>query len=372
MLLLLTANDFITLYLTLELQGLSLYILAGFKRDSAFSTEAALKYFILGALASGLFLFGAAMIYGFTGTTNFIVLSKLLIISEVSMNISYIGILIGMIFIISALLFKIAAAPFHMWSPDVYEGAPTTVTAFFATAPKFALLLTLTHLLMGPFYTFISTWENFIILCSIISMIVGTIGALKQKRIKRLLAYSSIGHVGYMLIALSTGTLEGINNLLLYMIIYLIMSIQMWTIVTSLYTYNTYNNNQSYKRNSYLTQLAYISKLYPLLGVSITLGLFSMAGIPPLAGFFPKMNIFYQAINNSLYLLAIIAIFTSAIAAFYYLRIIKIVFFEKIKLYTFYMPITREKSIIISITSFIIAFYVLSSPEIILSLKHFI
>ncbi len=355
--LIISSNDLITMYLGIELQSLSLYVLASLKKDSAFSTESGLKYFILGALSSGLILFGCSLIYGFTGTTNLADISYVLFDFVSTSGMSFGLILLGLCFIVSGLLFKLAAAPFHMWSPDVYEGAPTSVSAFFAIVPKIAILTLLIRLLYFSFSDFTAFWNQIIIASSFISMLIGAFGAVQQKKIKRLLAYSSIGHVGYMLVGMATGTFMGIKGLFLYIVVYMITSLGVWTTVLSLEFKNRYG------RAKYLTDLTSLSKTNPLLAITIALFMFSMAGVPPLAGFFAKMYIFLAAIDSSLYLLAIVAVLTSCVGAYYYMRLIKIMYFEKVSTWNAFNNISRENSLILGLsTAFIVLFMIMPQP----------
>jgi NADH-quinone oxidoreductase subunit N len=355
--LIISSYDLITMYLGIELQSLSLYVLASLKKDSAFSTEAGLKYFILGALSSGLILFGCSLIYGFTATTNLSDISYLLFGITGTSGLNFGMIILGLCFVVSGLLFKLAAAPFHMWSPDVYEGAPTSVSAFFAIVPKIAIIVLLIRLLYFSFYDFAEFWNQIIITSSFASMVIGAFGAVQQKKIKRLLAYSSIGHVGYMLVGMATGTLMGIKGLLLYIVIYMITSLGIWSTVLSLEFQNRYG------RVKYLTDLTALSKTNPLMAITISLIMFSMAGVPPLAGFFAKMYIFLAAIDSSLYLLAVVAVLTSCVGAYYYMRLIKIMYFEKASTWNAFNTIDREKSLILGLsTTFILLFILMPQP----------
>jgi len=362
MMLLISSYDFIIMYLAIELQSLSLYILATLKRDSQFSTEAGLKYFILGALSSGILLFGCSLIYGLTGTTNFESLNHLLINSAVEYNEISTAISIGIAFIAVALFFKIAAAPFHMWAPDVYEGAPMIVTAFFAIVPKIAILGLFIELFLETFYGLVDQWQQIIIFSAMTSMIIGAIGAIEQKKIKRLLAYSAIGHIGYILIALSSATVEGIQSLLIYIIIYIIMSISIFSIALSLY------KKIDHVRITYISELTGLAKENPLLAISLAITVLSMAGIPPLAGFASKLYVFYSAIVSSMYVLAIIGVLTSVIAAVYYIRLIKIMYFENNNSHS-YLTMDIQKSLIISSTFlFLVTF--LFNPSFLFILTH--
>jgi proton-translocating NADH-quinone oxidoreductase chain N len=352
------------MYLAIEMQSLCLYVLAAFKKNSAFSTEAGLKYFILGAFSSGLLLFGSSLIYGFTGTTNFEELASICTGSYNSSDLVYNGVVIGIIFVGSGILFKMAAAPFHMWSPDVYEGSPTVVSAFFAIVPKIAVFSLMLKLYMFALYDFIQSWQQLIILCSFASMVVGAFGALQQKKIKRLLAYSSIGHVGYMLLGIATGTLEGVQGLLIYIVIYMIMSINIWTVALSL----QFQGKEG--RAKYLTDLVSLSKVNPLLAITVALTMFSMAGVPPLAGFYGKFYVFFSAIEGSLYMLAVVGVLTSCVGAYYYMRLVKIMFFEKTTTWNIFVNIDREKSLVLGFTTlFIVFFFLHPSPLLIMSHK---
>lgn len=318
--LLVSSNDLLSIYLAMELQSLSFYTLATLKREDEASAEAGLKYFILGALSSGIFLFGASLIYGLTGLTNLESLN-LYIFGIGSQNlIVETGLMIGIIFVGIALLFKIAAAPFHMWAPDVYQGSPTTITALFAIVPKIAILGVLIKLYLNTFLGVIIQWQPLIIFCAIISMIIGSFGALNQSILKRLFAYSAISHIGYVLIALACGTHISIQALLVYMIIYMIMSIQSFSILLS------FRKKLNGKVNDYLIELVGLSRSQPILAITFTISLLSLAGIPPLAGFFSKWLVFSAAIQSHFYLLAILGVLTSVLASAYYLRIILLLY----------------------------------------------
>jgi NADH-quinone oxidoreductase subunit N len=321
--LLVSSNDLLALYLAMELQSLSFYTLATLKRDDESSTEAGLKYFILGALSSGIFLFGVSLIYGLTGLTNFDSLSLFVFgmgLESDNSVYSITGLLIGIIFIGIAFLFKLAAAPFHMWVPDVYQGSPTSITALFAIVPKLAIFGVLIRLYLNTFLGLMIQWQPLIIFCSIASMIIGSFGALNQSLIKRLLAYSAISHIGYVLIAFASGTHTSLQALLIYMTIYMIMSIQSFTILLSLRKKLLSGGNG--KSINYLIELVSLSRSQPVLAITFAISLLSLAGIPPLAGFFSKWLVFSAAIQSHFYLLAIIGVLTSVLASVYYLRII--------------------------------------------------
>tara|TARA_Y100000590_G_scaffold165149_1_gene189156 strand:- start:140 stop:1552 length:1413 start_codon:yes stop_codon:yes gene_type:complete len=317
MILMISSYDLIVFYLGLELQSLCLYILAAFKRDDQKSSESGLKYFILSAIATGLLLYGCSLIYGFTGSTNFQIISK-------NLNEFNTGAVFGIVFIIVGLAFKISAVPFHMWTPDVYEGSPTSVTIFFSLIPKIAALSVFIRFMYVPFINVIEQWQMIIILLSIASMILGAVAAIGQNNIKRLMAYSSIGHMGYALAGISTGTNAGIQSSIMYLIIYLLMNLGAFGCIFMMKRENVYQEN--------ISDLSGLSKNNPLLALSFLIILFSLAGIPPLAGFFAKFYIFMAVIESKLYLLAIIGLLTTVVSAFYYLRIIKIIYFDKPKI----------------------------------------
>ena len=316
MILMISSYDLIVFYLGLELQSLSLYILASFKRENEKSTEAGLKYFVLSALATGLLLYGSSLIYGFTGSTNFEIISQ-------NLDTNNIGAVFGIVFIIIGLAFKVSAVPFHMWTPDVYEGAPTSVTSFFAIVPKIAAIAVFIRFMYVPFLNVIEQWQTIIIFISIASMILGATAAIGQKNIKRLMAYSSIGHMGYALAGLAPGTNDGIQSTIIYLIIYLVMNLGAFGCIFMMKRENIFCEN--------INDLSGMSKNHPILALSFLIILFSLAGIPPLAGFFAKFYIFMAVIKSEMYILAILGLLTTVISAFYYLRIIKIIYFDKPK-----------------------------------------
>nr|AGH24379.1 NADH dehydrogenase subunit 2 [Reclinomonas americana ATCC 50283] len=364
MLLIISSYDLMSMYLAIEFQSLCLYVLAAFKRNSLFSVEAGLKYFVLGAFSSGIMLFGISIIYGFTGVTGFEDLGKLLIFSSNDSVISSSGIILGIVFVSVGLLFKVYAVPFHVWVPDVYQGSPTIVTAFFAIAPSISVLTLLTRLYTSVLHDLITYWQPVFIFCSIASMLLGSLGALSQKRIKRLLAYSAIGHVGYVLIALATGTPEGIRGLLVYAVIYIIMSTCFFTVLLSLR--KTYSGNQIVT----IDELRALYKSNPVLSSTLAIVLFSMAGIPPLAGFFSKLYVFLPAIHEGLFLLVLVGVVASVISAVYYLGIVKIMYFEKLDSWTSFEQVDKQKAIILGVTTFLILFFfIYPSPLILMSHK---
>jgi NADH-quinone oxidoreductase subunit N len=316
MMVMISSNDLIVFYMGLELQSLALYVLATFNRDQIKSSEAGLKYFVLSALSSGLLLYGCSLIYGFSGSTNFNVISNQLNTDEYVLTF-------GIVFILVGLAFKISAVPFHMWAPDVYEGSPTSVTLFFTMVPKIAALTVFVRFLYVPFLNLIDQWQMIIVFLSIASMLFGAIAAIGQTNIKRLVAYSSIGHIGYTLAGLATGSNEGIQSSIIYISIYVIMNLALFSCLLMLK-----RNNQYYEE---IDDLSGLSKNHPLLSLSLLVILFSLAGIPPLAGFFAKFYVFKAVIEQSMYFLAIVGLLSTVVAAFYYLRIIKIIYFDKEK-----------------------------------------
>ena len=311
-----SSNDLIVFYMGLELQSLALYVLASFDRNNKLSSESGLKYFVLSALSSGLLLYGCSLIYGFAGSTNF---------DEISANIDQVqyGLTLGIVFILVGLAFKISAVPFHMWAPDVYEGSPTSVTIFFAILPKIAALTVLIRFLYVPFINLIEQWQVIIIFLSIASMIFGAVAAIGQKNLKRLMAYSSISHMGFALAGLSVGSNEGIQSSITYVSIYLFMNLAFFSCLFMLRKEEKYFEN--------IDDLSGLSKNHPILSLSLLIVLFSLAGIPPLAGFFAKFYIFLAVIEKEMYFLAIIGLLSTVVAAFYYLRIIKTIYFDDAK-----------------------------------------
>ena len=308
-----SSNDIILFYLGLELQSLSLYILAAIDRDNLRSSESGIKYFVLSALSSGLLLYGCSLLYGFTGSTNFDLIAEELTKENT-------GAIFAMVFILVGLAFKVSAVPFHMWTPDVYEGAPTSITSYFAVVPKVAGLAVLIKFMFIPFSNILAEWQTIIIFISIASMILGAIAAIGQKNIKRLLAYSSIGHIGYALAGVATGVISGYQSAIVYITIYVIMNIGAFSCLYLL------KKDGEYKEN--ISDLSGISKKQPILAFSFLIILFSLAGIPPLGGFFAKFYIFTSVLEQKMYALAIIGLLTTVISAFYYLKIIKTIYFD--------------------------------------------
>ena len=315
MMMMISANDLISLYLGLELQSLSLYVIAAIHRDSARSTEAGLKYFVLGALSSGMLLYGASLVYGFTGHTGFEGIAAALADGRST------GLVVGLVFVLAGLAFKISAVPFHMWTPDVYEGAPTPVTAFFAAAPKLAAMALLVRVVIEAFEPVTQDWQQVIVFVSILSMALGAFAAIGQRNIKRLMAYSSIGHMGYALVGLASGSHAGVQGVLVYLVIYLAMTLGAFACILAMR-----RRGESVED---IDSLAGLMRNQPLVALLFAAILFSLAGIPPLAGFFAKYYVFIAAIEAELYALAVIGVVSSVIGAFYYLRIVKIMFFDE-------------------------------------------
>src|SRR6266699_1818835 len=317
MMVMISANDLITLYLGLELQSLALYVVASFDRDSVRSTEAGLKYFVLGALASGMLLYGASLVYGFTGTTSFANIAGLFGGGAKPSA----GLIIGMVFVAVGLAFKCSAVPFHMWTPDVYEGAPTPVTAFFSVAPKIAAVALFVRFLVEPLGGLLAEWRQIIVFLSVASMLLGAVAAIAQTNIKRLMAYSSIGHVGYALIGLAAATPNGIRGVLVYMAIYLFMNIGTWAVILCM--------RQRGQMLEGISDLSGLGRSQPGLALALAIFMFALAGIPPTAGFFSKLYIFLAAIDANLVGLAVIGVVTSVVGAFYYLRVVKVMYFDE-------------------------------------------
>jgi NADH-quinone oxidoreductase subunit N len=319
MLLMISANDLISLYLSLELQSLALYVVAAINRDSVRSTEAGLKYFVLGALSSGMLLYGMSLIYGFTGHTGFTQIAAALTAEGRSL-----GLIFGLVFVLAGLAFKISAVPFHMWTPDVYEGAPTPVTAFFAAAPKVAAMAILVRIVINAFEPVVADWQQIIVFISIASMVLGAFAAIGQKNIKRLMAYSSIGHMGYALVGLAAGSMAGVRGVLLYMLIYMVMTLGTFACILAM-------RRKEGENVENVDDLAGLSQTNPFMATVLTVLMFSLAGIPPMAGFFGKYFVFMAAIEAQLYALAIIGVLASVVGAYYYLRVIKVMWFDDAK-----------------------------------------
>ncbi len=328
-----SANDLILFYLGLELQSLALYILTAIDRDNLRSTESGIKFFILSALSSGLLLYGCSLLYGFTGSTNFEIINK-------ELTSENIGAVFAMVFILVGLAFKVSAVPFHMWTPDVFEGSPSSITSFFAIVPKIAGIAVFIRFMQIPFENILIEWQSIVIFLSIASMILGAVAAIGQKNIKRLIAYSSIGHIGYALAGIATGTSSGYSSSVLYIAIYAVMNLGIFGCIFLMKKDGKYTEE--------INDLSGISKKHPLISLSFLIILFSLAGIPPLGGFFAKFYVFMTVIESEMYTLAIIGLLTTVISAFYYLKIIKIIYFDEIV-----KPLDENKNFSISGTIFI-------------------
>jgi NADH-quinone oxidoreductase subunit N len=349
MLVMISANDLIVLYVGLELQSLALYVLASFARDNARSTEAGLKYFVLGALSSGMLLYGASLVYGFTGATGFESIAQ-----AISADGMQIGTTIGLVFILAGLSFKVSAVPFHMWTPDVYEGSPTPVTAFFAAAPKIAAMALFLRVVFGPFAGAESAWLQIIIPVSVASMLLGALAAIGQTNIKRLMAYSSISHMGYALIGFAAGSPAGVQGVLTYLVIYLAMTVGTFVCIMHM--------RRDGKQVETISDLAGLSQRDPTTAYLLAILMFSLIGIPPLAGFMGKWFVFLAAVESKLYVLAAIGFLTSVIGAFYYLRVVKIMFFDP-PAAAFEKPIgTVNAALLAGSSAFVIFFIVAPLP----------
>jgi NADH-quinone oxidoreductase subunit N len=346
MMVLISAGDLIALYLGLELMSLALYVVAASNRDNAKSTEAGLKYFVLGALSSGMLLYGASLIYGFSGTVSFAGLAA-------AIKTGSVGIAFGLVFLLAGLCFKVSAVPFHMWTPDVYEGAPTPVTAFFASAPKVAAMAVFTRVTLTAFPGILTQWQQIVVFVSIASMALGSFAAIGQRNIKRLMAYSSIGHMGFALVGLAAGTAEGAQGVLIYLAIYVTMTLGVFAIILSIR-----RNGQNFEN---ISDFAGLSRTNPLLAFFFAMLLFSLAGVPPLAGFFGKWYVFVAAIKAGLFTLSVIGVLTSVVGAYYYLSIVKTMYFDEplIKL----DPVRFEIGTVLTVAGlFNILFFVYPGP----------
>ena len=342
MMVMVSANDLMSLYVGLELQSLALYVVAALRRDDARATEAGLKYFVLGALSSGMLLYGASLVYGFTGLTQ---LDQ--IVSAVASANRPIGLIFGMVFLLAGVAFKISAVPFHMWTPDVYEGAPTPVTAFFAAAPKVAAMALFIRLVTVPFGAMTHDWQQIVIFLSIASMVLAAFAAIGQNNIKRLLAYSSIGHVGFALVGLSAGSQVGVEGVAVYMAVYIVMTIGIFAAILSLRTKDGFVET--------IPQMAGLAQKRPFAAAIIAIIMFSFIGLPPLAGFFAKWQVFLAAIDAHLFGLAIVGVLASAVSAFYYLRIIKVMYFDEPT--TEFVAVPAELGAVMALSGFLIVTY---------------
>jgi len=343
MLLMISANDMISLYLGLELQSLALYVVAAINRDSVRATEAGLKYFVLGALSSGMLLYGVSLVYGFTGNTGFEAIAAALGSGE-----RQLGLVFGLVFVLAGLAFKISAVPFHMWTPDVYEGAPTPVTAFFAAAPKMAAVALLVRMTMEAFEPIATDWQQIVVFISIASMLLGSFAAIGQRNIKRLMAYSSIGHMGFALVGLAANSQAGVRGVIIYMLIYLAMTLGTFAFILAMRRNDT-NVEQ-------IEDLAGLSTTNPMMATAMTIMMFSLAGIPPLAGFWAKWYVFLAAIDAQLYWLAVIGVLASVVGAYYYLRIIKVMWFDDSV--GGFQPMAGELRFVLSLSGAFVLFYV--------------
>lgn len=344
MLLMISANDMLALYLGLELQSLALYVVAAINRDSVRSTEAGLKYFVLGALSSGMLLYGITLVYGYTGHTGFEAIA-----SALSGGERQLGLVFGLVFILAGLAFKISAVPFHMWTPDVYEGAPTPVTAFFAAAPKMAAMALVVRVTMGAFEPIAIDWQQIIVFISIASMLLGAFAAIGQRNIKRLMAYSSISHMGYALVGLAANSEAGIRGVAIYMLIYMIMTLGTFAFILAM--------RRKDGNVEQIDDLAGLASTNPAMATIMTILMFSLAGIPPLAGFFAKWYVFLAAINANLVGLAIIGMLASVVGAYYYLRIIKVMWFDQPV--GGFAPMAGELKLVLGLSGAFVLFYVL-------------
>jgi NADH-quinone oxidoreductase subunit N len=343
---LVSAGDLIALYLGLELMSLSLYVIAAFNRDSARSTEAGLKYFVLGALSSGMLLYGCSLIYGYTGTVAFAGIAQ-------AAAQGGLGVTFGLVFLLAGLCFKVSAVPFHMWTPDVYEGAPTPVTAFFASAPKVAAMAIFIRATMVAFPTITVQWQQIIVFVAIASMALGSFAAIGQRNIKRLMAYSSIGHMGFALVGLAAGTQEGVQGVLVYIAIYAVMTLGTFACILSM--------KRPGGMVEEISDLAGLSRTKPGMAFLLAMLLFSLAGIPPLAGFFAKFYVFLAAINAKLYALAVIGVLTSVVGAYYYLLIVKTMYFDDPQ--KSFDPMPREQVVVLAVAGlFNLLFFVYPAP----------
>jgi len=353
MMMMVSAGNLMSLYMGLELQSLSLYVLAAFHRDDTRSTEAGLKYFVLGALASGFVLYGSSLVYGFSGTTDFTTIAATVAAQEHTPM----GLIIGLVFVMAGLAFKVSAVPFHMWTPDVYEGAPTPVTAFFAVAPKVAAIALFLRVMVGPFGSLVAEWQQVVVVISVLSMALGAFAAIAQVNIKRMMAYSSIGHVGYALIGLAVGNEAGVTGVLVYLAIYVFMNIGTFACIMAM--------RRGDRQVESINELGGLAKTHPGMAAVLAVFMFSMAGIPPLAGFFGKFYIFLAAIEAQLYALAIIGVLASVVSAYYYLRIIKIMYFDDAGIEPLESPLPRTITGVLAVSGVVIVlFFLVPAPVI--------
>jgi NADH-quinone oxidoreductase subunit N len=351
MMMLISAADLIALYLGLELMSLALYVVAAIDRDSVRSTEAGLKYFVLGALSSGMLLYGASLVYGFTGTVSFAGIAKAAIPGGTST--ANLGLVFGLVFLFAGFCFKVSAVPFHMWTPDVYEGAPTPITAFFAAAPKVAGIAMFVRTTIVAFPGILTQWQQIVVFVAIASMALGSFAAIGQRNIKRLMAYSSIGHMGFALVGLAAGTAEGVQGVLVYMAIYITMTLGAFACILSMRRDGQMVEN--------IAELAGLARTKPAMAFFFAMLLFSLAGIPPLAGFFAKFYVFLAAIKAGLFTLAVIGVVTSVVGAYYYLAIVKTMYFDEPA--KAFEPMPHELKAVLAVTGlFNLLFFAYPSP----------
>ena len=344
MMLMISANSMIALYLGLELQSLAIYVLAAFNRDNLRSSEAGLKYFVLGALSSGMLLYGISLVYGYTGSVGFEQIAAALSGAE-----RQLGLVFGLVFVLAGLAFKISAVPFHMWTPDVYEGAPTPVTAFLAAAPKMAAMALIVRVTMQAFEPIAADWQQIVVFIAIASMVLGSFAAIGQQNIKRLMAYSSIGHMGFALVGLAANSQDGVRGVAIYMLIYLVMTLGTFACIIAM--------RRKEGSVEAISDLAGLSTTNPIMATILTILMFSLAGIPPLAGFWAKWYVFLAAINAGLYALAVIGVLASAVGAYYYLRIIKIMWFDEPA--GSFLPMAGSLRLVLGVSGAFVLFYVL-------------
>ncbi len=344
MMLMISANDMLALYMGLELQSLALYVVAAINRDNVRSTEAGLKYFVLGALSSGMLLYGISLVYGYTGNTSFEAIAAALSGTE-----RQLGLVFGLVFVMAGLAFKISAVPFHMWTPDVYEGAPTPVTAFFAAAPKLAAMALTVRVTVDAFQPVAADWQQIVVFISIASMALGAFAAIGQTNIKRLMAYSSIAHMGFALVGLAANSMEGVRGVVIYMAIYMVMTLGTFAFILAM--------RRKEGNVEQIDDLAGLSSTNPVMATILTILMFSLAGIPPLAGFWAKWYVFMAAIEAGLYALAIIGVLASVVGAYYYLRIIKLMWFDQSV--GGFQPMAGELRLVLGVSGAFILFYVL-------------
>jgi NADH-quinone oxidoreductase subunit N len=346
MMMMVSAGDLIALYLAIELQSLALYVVAAFRRDSLRSSEAGLKYFVLGALSSGMLLYGASLIYGFTGSTSFPVIAKVATAATATQNI---GLIFGLVFIMVGLAFKVSAVPFHMWTPDVYEGAPTPVTAFFAAAPKMAAMALFVRVVFGAFPDIAVQWQLIVSILAVASMLLGAFAAIGQRNIKRLMAYSSIANIGYALVGLAAASEEGTKGVLLYMAIYLVMTLGAFACILAM--------RRADGAVEEIDELAGLAQHNLPMAFILAMLLFSLAGVPPLAGFFAKFFVFLAAINAKFYTLAVIGVLASVVGAYYYVRIVKVMFIDEPR--EKFLPVRTKEGLVMGLACAFVLFFII-------------